>query len=172
MRKFGQILRSEAINELEKMNENGQFLDRKVYTKVLDSLINFDEFFPDYLCPECPQIFPQKNRLVQHFFTNHRKLYAYECNNCEHKTNRKSDLRKHISRFHKTVLPENYDSQILTNKEVIEEFRKFSATVKTTRFYGEYENLFDCEFCEMKSTSKRGLIKHIQRFHRSLIGTN
>ena len=172
MRKFGQILRSEAINEIERMNENGQFLDRKVYTKVLDSLISSDEFFPEYLCPECPQTSRQKNQLVQHFFTNHRKLYAYECTNCEHKTNRKSDLRRHISRFHKNILPENYESQILTNKEVSEEFRKFSATVKTAQFYGEYENRFDCDFCEMKSTSKRGLMKHIQRFHRSLIGTN
>ena len=167
MRKYGQILRSEAINEIERMNENGQTLDRKFYTKALDSLICSDEFFPDFPCPECQHIFRQRNQLLQHFFTNHRKLYAYECTNCEHKTNRKSDLRKHISRFHKSVSRENYESHILTNKEVIEEFRKFSTTVKTTQFYGEYENCFDCEFCEMKSTSKRGLIKHMQRFHRN-----
>ena len=168
MRKYGHILRTGAIKEVEEINDNEECSYSKLYKQITDSLISSMEFEEQFSCPDCDMSFSRKTRLSFHFFTVHRKLFAYQCKICDCKRNEKYKVRNHVSKDHKIILPEG---QILTNDEVVEELRRFSASIERRFFrkFGKvYEKLYECEFCQMKSTTKKGLRRHIRTYHKRL----
>ena len=168
MRKYGHILRTEAFQEVEKIHQNEDCSYNKLYRQITNSLISSTEFEKQFACPDCDMTFSRKTRLSFHFFSVHKKLYAYQCKICDLKRNQKHEVRDHVSKVHKIISPE---SQILTNDEVVEELRRFSASIERRFFrkFGKvYEKLYECEFCQKKSTSKKGLRTHIRTYHQFL----
>ena len=77
MRKYGHILRTEAIKEVEEINDNEECSYSKLYKQITDSLIRSMAFEEQFSCPDCDMSFSRKTRLSFHFFTVHRKLFAF-----------------------------------------------------------------------------------------------
>lgn len=56
--------------------------------------------FPNYICAECQEAFPQKSRLDTHVRTFHTGEKPYKCQQCERAFPQLSNLQDHVRKHH------------------------------------------------------------------------
>ena len=104
MMNFVKILRADALNEIAKSENSGNFIAEK-YNLNIDRLVNIQitsaknetATNKNFSCSICDYTAPKQSKLAEHM-TRHTKIFPYECKLCDYKTARKPDIRYHLTK--------------------------------------------------------------------------
>ena len=166
MRKYFKILRTEALKELEDLNDT---LLIACYFERIDSVMNsledrkiLKEKKPNFECSICDYQTPRRSRLHYHIIA-HRGLHTFECKLCDYKNNKKGNMKDHILKVHKKT-SENFKQFMNVNAEVMEELQKMNKRIGYANF--DREKNVSCQFCKKKFGTNSGLRTHLKVTHK------
>ena len=116
-----------------------------------------------FKCPKCPDIFVEKNELLQHLDSAHLLNYKYQCKYCDYKSNSTVSFNQHNANTHDGNSTQEFKCESCEHRFTSESLLK--AHVKAKH---ELNSAFKCMIsgCEQSFKNRHGLNNHTNNSHK------